>query len=144
MGYYMGFREIHLWGFDSSAEVTKDRPDGRMHGYDKVESVKDRISIKVIDENGFEKEFITNTHMARQAQEFIELRENWINMFRNGRVEWVKEVFHGDGLLPTIAARLGMHADKSVNYTDKMEPLVPIGTSILNTQQLRSLINGAS
>ncbi len=46
MGYYMGFREIHYWGFDSSAEITEDRPDGKMHGYEKVESVKDRIKVK--------------------------------------------------------------------------------------------------
>lgn len=125
MGYYMGFREIHYWGFDSSAEITPDRPDGKMHGYHKDESVKDRVCVKIMDEKGFEKEFLTNTHMARQADEFTEVFYEWVKQFRTGRAEWIKDVFHGDGLLPTVAARMGLHADPERNFTEGMVPLIP-------------------
>ena len=120
IGYFAGFREIHYWGFDSSAAVDAANPDGRMHGYEKVDSVKDRLSVKIIDEDGFEREFITNSHMARQAQEWLEGRDEWIELYKKGVVQWIKEVFHGDGLLPTTAARLGLHADPKRNNTENM------------------------
>lgn len=129
MGYFMGFREIHYWGFDSSCEVTTDHPTGKLHSYEKIDSVKDRISIKAVDESPggemFDREFITNTHMARQAQEFIEIRDEWVRLFRAGKAEWIKDVFHGDGLLPTIAAGMGCHADPKRNRTEGMVPLIP-------------------
>ncbi len=125
LAYYFGFRRMHYWGFDSSAEVTDARPDGKMHGYEKEESVKDRVTVRVLDENGFEQEFVTNTHMARQAQEWLEDRDKWIENVRAGRVQWIYETFHGDGLLPTIAARLNLHADKARNFKGTMETLTP-------------------
>lgn len=127
MGYYMGFRKIHYWGFDSSCEVTPERRDGKLHAYEKVDSVKDRISIKIIDE-GAEKtevEFLTNTHMARQAQEFKKIHNEWVNLFREGKAEWVFDIFHGDGLLPTLAANMGLHADPRRNSTYGLQPLIP-------------------
>ncbi len=124
MAYYMGFREIHYWGFDSSCEVSEANRSGKLHAYEKIDSVNDRVTVKIIDEKGFEKEFMTNTHMGRQAQEYIEIRDHWIRLFREGKVEWLKDVFHGDGLLPTIAARMALHADPKRNYAEDMQSLV--------------------
>lgn len=108
--YYNGFRKILYFGFDSSCDEI-----GNLHGYEKWDSVKDRLSVKIIDEDGFERAFITNSHMARQAQEFIEMRDEWIKAYREGKADWVDEIFYGDGLLPTIAARFGLHADPKRN-----------------------------
>ena len=123
--YFCGFRTIHYWGFDSSAEVSEERPDGKMHGYEKVESVKDRLTIKVKDEEGFDRDFVTNSHMSRQAQEFLEIREEWVLFVRMGKMQWINETFHGDGLLPTMAARLGIHADKKLNVMTNMQTIIP-------------------
>ena len=121
LSYFMGFREIHYWGFDSSADESN-----KLHGYDKVESAPDRLTIKAMDEHGLEQEFVTNSHMARQAQEWLELRDEWIANCKAGRVQWIKEIFHGDGLLPTIASRLGQHADPKRNLvTDNMVEMIP-------------------
>ena len=117
----MGFREIHYWGFDSSVETSEEKPGGKLHAYDKVESVKagskpERITIKIVgDQDGKEYEFVTNSHMARQAEEYRKLRDEWIGLVRKGKADWIDETFHGEGLLPTIAALLGIHADKKRN-----------------------------
>jgi len=134
LGYLMGFRHIHFWGFDSSVEITPERPEGAMHGYHKVESAPDRIVVKAMDENGFEQEFTTNSHMARQAQEWLELRQEWIAEVKKGRVQWVYETFHGDGLLPTLAARCGVHADPKRNVAFN-ETLIPGDTAITHDRQ---------
>ena len=63
--------------------------------------------------------------MARQAQEWNEGRDEWIEMYRQGKVQWIKEVFHGDGLLPETAARLGLHADPKRNCVKDMRELRP-------------------
>lgn len=116
LAYMFGFREIHYWGFDSSAEITPERPDGKMHGYAKDESVKDRMTIKPVLEDGTVLgEFLTNSHMARQADEFVDLRRMWIKAYEAHQADYINEVFHGDGLLPTIAASMGLHADAKRN-----------------------------
>lgn len=128
--YMCGFRHIHYWGFDSSAEVTDDAPEGKMHGYEKIDSVGDRVKIKATDEHGFEQTFTTNTHMGRQAQEYIDIRDNWIKGTQARKYQWIYETFHGEGLLPTIAARLGLHSDPKRNCTTDMHKLIPDGHAI--------------
>lgn len=111
MGAMMGFREIHYWGFDSSCDTSEDK-NGKLHAYEKADSVKDRIFIKIKSEDGESEEtFTSNTHMARQAQEYIELRDQMIANFKAGRSDWLRDIFHGEGLLPAIARNLGIHAD---------------------------------
>lgn len=144
LAYLMGFRNIHYWGFDSSAEVSAERPDGKMHGYDKDESVHDRLTVKIIDGHGHEREFLTNSHMARQAQEWLKLRDEWIENVKNGRLGWIEETFHGDGLLPTIAARLGLHADPKKNVKLDMTDLqIPASQAITLEPQNTESSNAA-
>lgn len=131
--YFNGFRTMRYFGFDSSCE------DDKLHGYEKWDSVKDRLSVKIIDEHGFEREFTTNSHMARQAQEWLEMREQWIANYREGKCDWVEEIFHGDGLLPTLAARLGQHADAKRNLA-KTEILTR-DTQVFTTDEVRRLAN---
>lgn len=116
--YFNGFRKVLYFGMDSSLH------DDKLHAYEKWDSVDDRVSVKVLDENGFERAFTTNSHMARQAQEWLEMRDMWIESVRAGKNDWVDEIFYGDGLLPTIAARLGQHADRKLNMP-KTQTLIP-------------------
>lgn len=158
LAYHCGFRKIHLFGFDSSTETSKEDPEGKLHAYAKDESVmmtlkrktefgeetkqvKERVQIKVLDEKGFQRTFVSNTHMARQAQEFLEIRDLWIGNVKKGQMHWIDFVVHGEGLLPTAAARLGIHADPKRNVPPNLR-LVPVeGTKTFTTEQLEESIN---
>ena len=138
LAYYMGFREIHYWGFDSSVEETEGTT-GKLHAYDKVESVKvgdvpERLTIKVIGEDGAEYPFVTNSHMARQANEYKKLRDEWADMVRKGQLDWIDETFHGEGLLPTIASLMGIHADEKRN-SKRDQTLIPGELAIKQSSQ---------
>jgi hypothetical protein len=89
LAYYMGYRDIHLFGADSSL-----RDDGKSH----VGAGSPNRGVRDIVCAG--REFNTPTWLAGQAQEFLEL----MSILEDADI-----VVHGDGLLPHIARMNGMH-----------------------------------
>jgi hypothetical protein len=87
LAYVLGYRTIHLYGYDSSYT------DGRLRCSKQFKS-KDHKIIAMVDG----KKFTTNQTMAKQAENFIEFQK-----------ELSKDCLitvHGEGLLPYIAKRI--------------------------------------
>lgn len=84
--YAMGFRDIHLYGFDSSYE------DGAGHAYPQPHNDADQTEEFIVDG----KHFLATRWMARQAVEF---QTSAKQLADGGAVVTV----HGHGLLPTVA-----------------------------------------
>jgi uncharacterized Rossmann fold enzyme len=93
LAYTMGYREIHLYGMDSSLS------DGEHHAYQQKGNDKD-VVMEVLC-NG--RQFFASAWMISQAEQFQELSANLANL---GCVITV----HGDGLLPWVAQQM-MQAD---------------------------------
>lgn len=102
--YTLGYRELHLYGYDSSCADD----DGRHHAYrqDQTPQEERRIKVKVRDENDVWREFTTSMCMAKQAELFPKAAELLINAGASIAV-------HGDGLIPTIWRKLV--ADHNLN-----------------------------
>lgn len=84
----MGFRELHLYGYDSS-----DADDGEAHAYPQAENDGEKRRIEVICAN---RRFRCSYAMYVQAQKF----QDYARLL----AEADATIFvHGDGLLPTIA-----------------------------------------
>jgi hypothetical protein len=93
LAYVMGFRQLHLYGYDSSA-----RDDGENHAYGQAESGTDAMRVEAWSGD---RQFVTSPAMFAQARAF----PNWAATLANaGTVITV----HGDGLLPSLARH--MHA----------------------------------
>jgi len=87
VAYFMGYREIHLHGADSSLK------DGKSHVGDGTPNRN------VIDVTCAGRTFYTPTWLAAQAEEFIPIVQNLMPQ--------AKVKVHGDGLLPHIAKQHG-------------------------------------
>jgi hypothetical protein len=83
--YTLGFRDIHLYGYDSSFE-------GEHHAYPQSSNDDD----VVIDAVAGERTFKTTPWMVKQVQEFQTLALNLAELGCSIEV-------HGDGLLPHVA-----------------------------------------
>lgn len=86
LGWQLGFRRFHLFGFDSSTDIAC------LHPY---ESVSDGVEEVRIQLQCLGRLFETTPEFAGQAQEFIPLYQNICA--RGGEIH-----VHGDGLLPLI------------------------------------------
>jgi hypothetical protein len=102
IAFAMGYREIHLYGFDSSYE------DGAGHAYSQPQNDAD-----IRDEYWLEgRKYISTPWMVRQAMEFQNIAADLANL---GCVIYV----HGSGLLPAIAKQM----EKVSNGTDVLTVL---------------------
>ncbi len=113
--YAIGYRDFHFFGLDSSK-----RGDAH-HVTQKPSNVKKlRDKTVVLQTKLGQVKFETNEHMAKQAEDFQELVEMVVNLYRDRKIDLVSFTFHGDGLLPAIAACYGWHADPAMNarFTD--------------------------
>jgi hypothetical protein len=89
--YTLGYREIHLYGYDSS-----DADDGNAHAYPQDENDPEKARIEVWCCG---RKFRTSFAMYAQAERFQKYAEM---LAEAGAVIYV----HGDGLLPTIAREM--------------------------------------
>lgn len=83
----LGYREIHLYGYDSSYD------DDRHHAYDQELNDNEKTITITLDD----REFHAANWMADQAEQFLVLSKQLVSM---GCVITI----HGDGLLPYLAA----------------------------------------
>lgn len=92
LAYTMGYREIHLYGYDSSYEGAEH------HAYPQGQTDQESKYLEVFarDNAGGMKKFITNFAMAKQAELFPKAMET---LCEAGATIMV----HGTGLIPTIA-----------------------------------------
>lgn len=98
LAYTLGYRKIHLYGYDSSYA------EGEHHAYqqDQTEQEQRTLDVTVFDRDGLPRQFTTNFAMAKQAELFPGVAEMLVNVDAEISV-------HGSGLLPTMA-----HAFKNV------------------------------
>jgi len=89
IAYAMGFRDIHLYGFDSSYT------DGSGHAY--AQPLNDADAPEEYTVNG--QKFMATSWMVRQAMEF----QTAARQLADGDAI---VVVHGTGLLPTVAAKM--------------------------------------
>lgn len=88
--YALGFRQIHLYGYDSS-----DR-ESEAHAYSQSETEKEKARVEVWCGG---KRFVSSITMYAQAEKFPEFAQMLAN-------EGCVITVHGDGLLPTIARQM--------------------------------------
>lgn len=107
--YELGFRKFHLFGMDSSME------HGKLHAYpkDKMEGVGEKW-VRLQQWRGHQ-DFYTNAHMAKQLLDFDSLTDDLAERMKARQIEPVDITVHGAGLLPSFAAKMGLHADPEMN-----------------------------
>ncbi len=89
--YTLGYREMHLYGYDSSYA------DGEHHAYAQDQSDQEQKILEVfVEVDGVMKPFTTNYAMAKQAEMFPKTAELLCDAGASMTI-------HGTGLLPTIA-----------------------------------------
>lgn len=107
LAHTMGYRELHLYGYDSSyAEISAGSEAGfydtllvlTHHAYPQEQTEQESRILEVFkeDENGVMQKFTTNYAMAKQAEVFPKIAEALCDA-------GTKIYVHGSGLLPTIA-----------------------------------------
>lgn len=89
LAYVLGYREIHLYGYDSSVS------DGSHHAYNQPQNDGDII----VDVDAGGKRFRAAAWMVQQAQEFVPLAQ-WL------MEEGCTITVHGEGLLPHMAREM--------------------------------------
>ena len=112
LGHHMpdGPNTFHMFGMDSS------RMNGAMHAYDKPEPPDAAKGKQILRCRGTNYTFQTNSHMARQFEDFGNLMDNLADHYEHGRLrKSFKLKFYGYGLLPFYAAMLGLHARPEFN-----------------------------
>ena len=85
----MGFKELHLFGYDSCVA-----DDGTHHAY--AQPLNDGAPVEPFTWGG--KTYMATRWMAKQAQEWQE----WTKLFGHG----IKQIVHGDGLIADLAQML--------------------------------------
>jgi len=115
--YIEGFREIHLFGFDSCMEQNEDRTlkikDGKpnLHAYPKPEAILDILEMLVPMDDG-DRTYYGNTMMFSQADEFQEFLMARDQGLKTRMLEPHTITVHGSGLIPDIARFYGLHSDQ--------------------------------
>jgi uncharacterized Rossmann fold enzyme len=99
ISYAMGFRDIHLYGFDSSYL------NGEGHAYQQNQNVGDEVEEFIVNE----KKFLSTPWMARQAVEF----QTAAQQIADGDAT---VTVHGIGLLPEIAKAMTTRLTESEKY----------------------------
>lgn len=92
----LGYRTIHIFGYDSSYK------DGKHHAYQ--QRLNDGDQIIEVEYAG--RSFTTTPWMAKQAEDFIDLSRALVE-------QGVALIIHGDGLLPHIAKSLENNMEES-------------------------------
>tara|TARA_R100001510_G_C7647038_1_gene204374 strand:+ start:1069 stop:1911 length:843 start_codon:yes stop_codon:yes gene_type:complete len=110
VAYDLGFRDFHLFGFDSSFAE-----NGNAHAYDKPPPPDASLTTKTISTRLRSVTYQTNTHMAKQADDFEELIEKIGEFIRKGWWDNIDITVYGTGLLPSLAATYGLHGDPNMN-----------------------------
>jgi hypothetical protein len=108
LGYFLGFRKFHLFGLDSSME------GANLHAYEKERMSVSEGDIEVKTPNRREV-FKTNAHMAKQYLDFDQMIEKIGGFIKARQWEPIDITVHGSGLLPSAAAKMGLHFDKEMN-----------------------------
>lgn len=116
LGYMLGFREIHLFGMDSSYQVEDGKivlSDGKpkLHAYAKPEGIHD-VREMVIPYPTGKKTYYGNTMMLAQADEFQEFLLARDIGLKDGFMLPHKIYAHGYGVIPDIARFYGLHFDQ--------------------------------
>lgn len=112
LGHHMvpGADRFHMIGFDSS------RTEGKLHGYEKTEAQDAGSGLQKLHYQGRKYCFDTNSHMARQFQDFDKLILDLQSHYDQGKLRKSFGMrFYGKGLLPFYAATIGLHADPECN-----------------------------
>ena len=97
--HVLGFREIHLYGYDSS-----DADDGNAHAYPQDENDPEKKRIEVIVAG---RRFRSSYAMYAQAEKF----ESFARLLADADAT---VYVHGDGLLPTIAREMSKGDDNGL------------------------------
>jgi hypothetical protein len=106
-----GYRQIHLYGFDSSYR------DGEHHAYPQALNDKDIRSDVLYGDKGY----VCAPWMVGQAQEFMELAPAY-------EADGVTITVHGTGLLPDIARDLAQHMTPAEIRAHEILTRVPAGS----------------
>lgn len=106
----LGFRRVHLFGFDSSMRA------GKLYAYDK-DRPKDCLEGEAtLSINGRTEHFYSNEHMVRQVENFEDMVKQIYLWNTHGAWEGLDEMcVYGEGMLPCLAAAYGLHADERMN-----------------------------
>jgi len=106
----VGFRKVHLFGFDSSMR------DGSLYAYDKPHPEDAAEGPATLHMNGHTEKFYTNEHMSRQVENFQDMLKQVMLWNTHGAWEGLDDIIvHGEGMLPCVAAGYGLHADPKMN-----------------------------
>jgi len=106
----VGFRKVHLFGFDSSMR------DGKLYAYAKDHPEDAAEGPATLNMNGHSQEFYTNEHMARQVENFQDMLKQVMLWNQHKAWEGLDDIIvHGEGMLPSVAAGYGLHADPKMN-----------------------------
>jgi hypothetical protein len=108
--YAIGYRDFHFFGMDSS------RRGNKHHALQKPPGVRPLVATQVTLQTKYgAKTFDTNENMAKQADDFEHMVETIAKLYGEKRLDLIRITFHGDGLLPSLAAIYGWHADPDMN-----------------------------
>lgn len=112
--YQFGFRVFHLFGLDSSMRADANGVYA-LHAYPKERPKDSEEGVITLSTRTGEYEFYTNNHMSKQMTDFEDILEQIGELVVSKTWEPVSIVVHGDGLLPTYAASVGLHANPLMN-----------------------------
>lgn len=104
--YRLGFRKFHLFGLESSYSAAE------LHAYEKPVKYTDRVNVRAADPTrGISEDFVTNAHMACQAEDFRTFALFWSKNVMPGGYERIEITVHGEGYLPASAKILNNQFD---------------------------------
>lgn len=121
----LGFKKIHLFGFDSSMR------DGHLYAYNKQHPKDCQEGEATLQINGHTQTFYSNEHMTRQVENFEDMIKQIYLWNRTGAWSGLDHlVVHGEGMLPCMAAAYGLHADPEMNrkWARKPHQIINLGT----------------
>lgn len=121
--YRCGFRKFHLFGMESSYRVKmidgKTKPVD-LHGYEKPMEYLEAITVAARNtDTGEQEEFVTNNHMACQAEDFHTFAKFWAENLKQKRFERISVTVHGEGYLPSCAKILH-HQYEWIDHADSL------------------------
>lgn len=111
--YQLGMRVFHLFGLDSSAAQVNG--EYKMHAYPKDKPPDADEGITTLHTKRGDYQFYVNTHLGRQATDFVETLDEITELVKSGAWQIVNIVVWGKGMLPTYAASIGLHGDPAMN-----------------------------
>lgn len=105
--YRLGFRKFHLFGMEGSYRVKMVNGQPKpvdLHGYPKPMEYLSVVRVAARNTaTGEQEEFLSNDHMACQAEDFHNFAQYWTANLKPGRFERITITVHGEGYLPAAA-----------------------------------------